>query len=174
MVNLSAQDEPQHILVESPAFKAGEALPRDYTREGRNLSPPLTWRHAPAGTKQFAVLVEDPGGSNPTPNVLWVLYGIPSEVTGIPEGVPAGATVSTPPELAGAMQGFGAYWSGDPGYRGPLPPHGTTHLYRFIVYALDAALDLKPGLDRMGLLRAIQGHVIGEGEIVATYRRETP
>lgn len=174
MVDLTAQGSPQTIIVESQAFKAGEPLPKDYALEGRNLSPPLTWRNLPAGTKQLAVLVEDPGGANPTPNVLWVLYKIPATTTGLPEHVPPGATLSTPAELAGAMQGVADYGSVEPGYRGPSPPRGAAHHYRFIVFALDAALDLKPNLDRMGLLRAMQGHVIGEGEIVATYQRQTP
>ncbi len=177
-VDLAAQSSPHPIIVESPAFKAGEPLPKDYALEGRNVSPPLTWRNVPAGTKELAVLVEDPGGANPTPNVLWVLYKIPAAATGLPEGVPPAATLSAPAALAGAMQGVAGYGSEEPGYRGPSPPRGAAHHFRFIVYALDAALELHrvgPGRqvlqtlvdDRLRQHRrrggSVAGHVVGLG-----------
>ena len=174
IVGVAAQGSSQKMIVESSAFKEGQPLPRDYAGEGRNVSPPLTWRNVPAGTKEFAVLSEDPDAGNPPPNVHWVLYRIPPAVQGLPEDVPPAVTLSSPTQLAGAMQGIGARRSGDPGYRGPSPPAGVTHHYRFVVYALDAVLDLKPNLDRAGLLQAIQGHIIGEGDITATYQRQTP
>ena len=161
---------PQKITVESPTLKADQAIPREYTADGRNLSPPLTWSSAPAGTKELAVVLQDPDAGNPPPFVHWVIYKIPPTAKGLPENVPFEPDTPMPPEIAGAIQGVSGFRR--PIYRGPAPPPGKVHHYHFIVYALDANLDLKAGLNRVELLDAIKGHVIGEGELVATYERK--
>jgi Raf kinase inhibitor-like YbhB/YbcL family protein len=157
------------IAVASPTLKANQPIPRDYTADGRNLSPPLTWSNVPAGTKEFAVICEDPDAGNPPPFVHWVIYKIPATAIGLPENIPFDPDVAMPSSIAGAIQGVSGFRR--PIYRGPAPPPGKVHHYHFIVYALDASLDLKPGLTRADLLAAIQGHVIGTGELVATYER---
>ena len=161
---------PQTLVVESPTLKADQAIPRDYTADGRNVSPPLTWRNVPAGAKELAVVLEDPDAGNPPPFVHWVLYKIPPTAGGVPENVPFEPEAKMPASIAGAIQGVSGFRR--PIYRGPAPPPGKVHHYHFVVFALDANLDLKPGLTRAELLDAIKGHVIGQGELVATYERK--
>ena len=161
---------PQPIVVESPTLKADQTIPRDYTADGRNVSPPLTWRNLPAGAKELAVVLEDPDAGNPPPFVHWVIYKIPPTATGLPENVPFEPGAPMPAAIAGAIQGVSGFRR--PIYRGPAPPPGKVHHYHFVVFALDADLDLKAGLNRAELLEAIKGHVIGQGELVAVYERK--
>jgi Raf kinase inhibitor-like YbhB/YbcL family protein len=167
--SLFAQTAPQKIVVGSPTLVADQRIPRDYTPDGRNVSPPLTWSQLPAGTKELAVICEDPDAGNPPPFTHWVVYRIPATANGLPEGLPIDPAAAMPAEIAGAIQGVSGFRR--PIYRGPAPPPGKPHHYHFVVYALDANLDLKPGLNRAELLTAIQGHVIGRGELVAIYER---
>ena len=167
---LSAQTTPQKIVVGSPALVADQTMSRDFTPDGRNLSPPLTWSNVPAGTKEIAVICEDPDAGNPPPFVHWVIYKIPATATGLPEGIPIDPAAPMPAAIAGAIQGVSGFRRAI--YRGPAPPPGKPHHYHFVVYALDADLGLKPGLTRADLLTAIDGHVIGQGEIVSIYERK--
>ena len=167
---LAAQSAPQTIVVGSPTLKMDQTMPRDYTPDGRNVSPPLTWTNVPAGARELAVICEDPDAGNPPPFVHWVIYRIPATAKGVPEGVPIDPAAPMPAEIAGAVQGTSGFRRAI--YRGPAPPPGKPHHYHFVVYALDANLDLKPGLVRAELLEAIKGHVIGQGELVAIYERK--
>ena len=168
----AAQGAPQKIVVESPTLKADQTIPRDYTADGRNVSPPLTWTGVPATAKELAIVLEDPDAGNPPPFVHWVIYKIPPTAKAIPEGISIDPAAKMPAEIAGAIQGVSGFRR--PIYRGPAPPPGKVHHYHFVVYALDADLDLKPGLTRADLVAAIQGHVIGQGELVALYERKAP
>ena len=165
----AAQPPDHEIVVESPAMTTGETMPRVYTPDGKNLSPPITWRNLPAGTREIAVLCSDFGAGNPPPWVHWIIYSIPGTATGLPEGLPILDDTPMPAELAGAIQGLNGWRR--PYYRGPAPPAGTPHLYHFTVYALDQELGLEPDLDREDLLRAMEGHIIGQGELVPVYER---
>jgi len=155
------------IKIESEVFGRNQAIPGKYTGEGQDISPPLRWSSLPEGTKQLALIVDDPDAPRPEPWVHWVLYNIPPNVDSLPEGIETRKTLKTP---AGAMQGENSW--GRIGYGGPmpLPGHGVHH-YRFKIYALDDELKLKPGLDKDGLLMVITGHILGEGELVGSYRR---
>jgi Raf kinase inhibitor-like YbhB/YbcL family protein len=145
------------IQVSSHAFEPGGAIPREYTGEGRDVSPPLAWSGLPEGARELALVCDDPDA--PRPFVHWVLYKIPAERSGLPEG-----------SVGAALEGKNDF--GGTGYRGPMPPRGHgTHRYRFRLYALDAELEVVAGLTRDELLRAIEGHVLAEGELVATYER---
>jgi Raf kinase inhibitor-like YbhB/YbcL family protein len=166
------QANAQTIAVRSPAIAADQPMPRDYTADGRNISPPLTWSGVPPGTQQLALVLEDPDAGNPPPFVHWVLYNLPPTVTGVPEAISIDPAAPMPAAIAGAIQGVSGFRR--PIYRGPAPPPGKPHHYHFVVYALDADLGLKPGLTRADLLAAIRGHVIGQGELVATYERTAP
>jgi Raf kinase inhibitor-like YbhB/YbcL family protein len=175
---LFAQAAPQKMTVESTAFKNGQTIPADYTADGKNVSPPLTWT-APAGTRELALILDDPDAPTPQPFVHWVIYKIPGTAKGLPEAIPAGAQV-TSGAAAGAIQGqngFGAFARRggpppEPGYRGPAPPPGKPHNYHFKVYALNAPLDAAEGLDKAALLKAMEGKIIAEGEIVGLYERK--
>ncbi|HVF17306.1 MAG TPA: YbhB/YbcL family Raf kinase inhibitor-like protein [Steroidobacteraceae bacterium] len=166
-----ARAEPQEITVTSPTLKHGEPVPRDHTPDGRNDSPALNWINAPTGTKEFAVLCEDPGVGNPPPFVHWIVYGIPGTAKGLPAAMPIDGS-PMPTDIAGTVQGLSGFRRAI--YRGPAPPPGKVHDYHFVVYALDSKIVTKPDqppLTRAQLLDLIEGHVIGKGELVATYRR---
>ena len=160
----------QKLVVDSPTMKAGAMMPRDYTPDGRNVSPPLTWSSVPTGTREFAVVCEDFDAGNPPPFVHWVIYKIPGSAKGLPENIPIDTSVPMPADVAGAVQGLNGFKRAM--YRGPAPPPGKPHGYHFVVYALDTALDLKPNLTRAELLEAIKGHVLAQGEIVPVYERK--
>lgn len=158
------------IQLISPAFGDGEPIPKKYTGDGEDLSPPLNWSDLPEGTKQLALICDDPDAPTEQPWVHWVLYHIPPDVTSLPEGIPPTERLDRP---QGAMQGKNSWPEGQTiGYRGPAPPagHGTHH-YHFRLYALDAELDLEPGISKARLLKAIEGHILAQGELVGTYER---
>ena len=113
------------------------------------------------------MIVEDPDAPRAEPWVHWVLYKIPADVRTLPEGIPPAPTLDVP---LGAMQGKNSW--GTDGYRGPAPPpgHGTHH-YHFRLYALDAPLRAAQGLDKPGLLAAMEGHILAQAELVGTYER---
>jgi Raf kinase inhibitor-like YbhB/YbcL family protein len=168
-----AAQEPAKVVVTSPAFKHGEPLPVDYTADGKNVSPPLTWSGLPAGTRGVAVIHEDPTAPTPQPFVHWVIYKIPATAKGLPENISADPATPMPAELAGAVQGVSGFRR--PGYRGPAPPKpGRVHEYHFIVYALGEPLQVEAGLTKAQLLEAMKGKIIGQGEIVGTYERKPP
>ena len=155
------------ISVKSSAFGQNQLIPRRYTGDGDDVSPPLTWSGIPAEAKQLALVVDDPDAPTRKPWVHWVIYAIPPEMDGLPEGIPTTEVASSP---AGARQGKNSW--GTISYRGPAPPpgHGTHH-YHFRLYALDAQLSLGPGADKQALLDAMSGHILAQGELVGTYER---
>ena len=166
----SGQTPPATFTVTSPTMKAGETIPADHTADGKNISPALAWSGVPAATREFAIIVDDPDVPMPQPFVHWVIYKIPGTAKGIPENIPIDAATPMPPEIAGAIQGISGFKR--PIWRGPAPPPGKPHRYHFTVFALDAALDLQPGLNKQQLLDAIKGHVIGQGQLIAIYERK--
>ncbi|NJD08897.1 MAG: YbhB/YbcL family Raf kinase inhibitor-like protein [Gemmatimonadetes bacterium] len=154
------------ITISSPAFPANGSMPPKYTCDGRNSSPPLTWRDLPAGTRSLALIVDDPDAPDPrAPKrtwVHWVLYDIPPTAPGLTEAASPGGL---PP---GAREGVNDW--GRTGYGGPCPPIGR-HRYFHKLFALDTLLT---GLDRptkAELEKAMAGHVLGQGELVGTYQR---
>ncbi|OFW43069.1 MAG: hypothetical protein A3J29_04320 [Acidobacteria bacterium RIFCSPLOWO2_12_FULL_67_14b] len=157
------------MTVTSPTLKANETIPKDHTADGKNLSPALAWSGAPAATNQFALVCDDPDAPMPGGFVHWVVYKIPATAKGLPAELPMDATLTAPPELAGAIQGLSGFKR--TGYRGPAPPPGKPHHYTFTVLALDAELPLESGLTRNQLMEAIKGHIIGQGSLVAIYER---
>lgn len=168
-----AQGSPQTITVTSPTLMPGQPVPRQHTPDGRNDSPALSWSGVPAGTRELMVFCEDPGVGNPPPFVHWVVYNIPATATGLPEALPIDAATPMPAGLAGAKQGLSGFRRAI--YRGPAPPVGAPHSYHFVVYALDAPIVQRPGtppMTRAELLDAAKGHIIGRGELVATYQRQ--
>jgi len=154
------------LVLSSPAFAHEGPIPAQYTCEGADISPPLEWRGAPAGTKSFVLIVDDPDAPDPkAPKmtwVHWVLYNIPASATGLEEdeakrGVPDGA-------LPGLND-----WKRT-GYGGPCPPIGR-HRYFHKLYALDTVLpDLGRPTKEM-LLGAMRGHVLDEAELIGTYQK---
>ena len=161
--------------ISSPAFGNNSPIPKRHTCDGENRSPGLAWTGAPAETKSFALICDDPDAPRPkkpgpTPWVHWVMYNIAGSVTQLPEGIPR---VAEPPQVAGAKQGKNSWDSDNTGYRGPMPPPGSgAHRYFFKLYALDTVVDLDPSkASKDALLRAIKGHVLAEGQVMCKYER---
>ncbi|MFZ1932702.1 MAG: YbhB/YbcL family Raf kinase inhibitor-like protein [Thermoguttaceae bacterium] len=154
------------IEITSSAFSQGQPIPKKYTGEGIDASPPLRWSNLPSGTKELALICDDPDAPRPKPWVHWVIYKIPADAKGLPEGVPHGRKLKEP---AGALQGENSFPA--TGYGGPMPPPGKPHRYYFKLYALDAPLQVEPGLEKDALLAKMKGHVLGQGELMGTYKR---
>ena len=151
------------MTITSSAFTNGGMIPKKYTADGPDVSPPLAFAGIPAGAKKIALICDDPDAPRGT-WVHWVIYNLPADTRQLPEHVP------TQPTLAnGARQGVND--SGSIGYRGPAPPSGT-HRYFFKAYALDTELDLQPGTTKAQLVKAMQGHILAQGELVGKYSRK--
>ena len=156
-----------NLQITSTAFSEGQPIPAKYSCEGSDISPPLQWiplGGTPANTKSFALIMDDPDAPVGT-WVHWVLYDLPPDTTELPEDVAKTQVIP-----GGAKQGLNTW----PrlGYGGPCPPPGKPHRYFFKLYALDAMLDLKPILTKKDLLKAMEGHVLAEGQLMGTYQRK--
>ena len=148
----------------SSGFREGQAIPALYTCEGRDISPPLAWTDPPAKTASFALISDDPDAPGKT-WVHWVLYNLPPSTRKLAAAFP------TDQELAdGTRQEMTDF--GRTGYGGPCPPSGT-HRYFFTLYALDAMLALSPGATKPQVEAAMQGRVLGQAQVMGTYRRKT-
>jgi Raf kinase inhibitor-like YbhB/YbcL family protein len=153
----------------SSAFENNGAIPQRHTGDGVDVSPELSWSNAPEGTVAYALIMDDPDAPSADPWVHWVIYGIPGTTSELGEDVPQTAFV---PDPAGALQGVNSWDTDNTGYRGPLPPAGDgVHHYHFKLYALDAALNLAAGATKAELLAAMEGHILGQAELVGTYER---
>lgn len=151
-----------NIELTSPAFEDGGTIPKQYTRDGPDVSPPLTWTPVPKGTKSLALICDDPDAPMGT-WVHWVIFNLPSDIGELPENVPALRALASR-----AKQGTNDF--GRIGYGGPCPPSGT-HRYYFKLYALDTELNLEAGATKAELLDAVDGHVLGEGRLMGRYSR---
>lgn len=154
------------LTLVSPAFAHQGDIPRRYTCEGDDLSPPLSWSDVPEGTRSFALVVDDPDAPDPAAPqmtwVHWVLFNLPSTVHELPEGV----TRETLP--AGTKEGRND-WKRT-GYGGPCPPIGR-HRYFHKLYALDTVLPDLGNPTKSELERALEGHVLARAELVGTYQK---
>ncbi|HEY1784355.1 MAG TPA: YbhB/YbcL family Raf kinase inhibitor-like protein [Pirellulales bacterium] len=157
------------MKLESSALAEGAKIDRRFTGDGEDVSPPLAWHDPPAGTRQFALVCDDPDAPSPQPWVHWLIYGIAADVERLPENLPAEPRLTGP---VAALQGHNSWTTGRViGYRGPQPPRGKPHHYHFRLYALDAPLDVPPGLDRAALEKAMAGHILARAELVGVYSR---
>lgn len=162
--------ENMAFTLTSSAFENGKPIPKKYTGEGSDVSPPLEWKGVPAGTRELALICEDPDAPTKEPWVHWVIYKIPPEVTSLPENVAKTSRLSQP---QGALQGKNSWPSGQTiGYRGPMPPPGHgRHRYYFRLYALDAKLVIEPGVTKSVLWLNLKDHIVGQAELMGTYER---
>jgi Raf kinase inhibitor-like YbhB/YbcL family protein len=151
------------LTLTSSAFQHEASIPESYTCEGADVSPPLAWTGAPAGTKSFALIVDDPDAPDPkAPKmtwVHWVIVDLPPAATGLPER----ASRALP---AGAREGVNdwkrAAWGG------PCPPIGR-HRYFFKLYALDTLLPALTSPSKPELEQAMKGHVLEQAQLMGTY-----
>ncbi len=144
------------LTLYSGAFKDGGLIPPQYTCEGEGISPPLAIDGIPAGTKTLALVVDDPDAPGGTWD-HWIVFNIPPSTSAVGPG-------QEPPGTQGDNS-----W-GRPGWGGPCPPSGE-HRYIFMLYALDGELGLSAGASRDEVLGAMQGHVLGQAQLVGRYRK---
>lgn len=154
-------DEEPSLRVESSAFATNGQIPQQFTADGDDISPPLTWSGAPEGTAGFAIVVEDPDAFDPEAPaatfVHWIVTGIPGSITSLEAG--------ELPEPA--VEGTNSY--GNQGWDGPSPSVGR-HRYVFKVYALDVQLDAA-GITWAELFGTMNRHVLAKGELIGTYEK---
>lgn len=151
----------------SSAFQSELTIPKKFTCDGEDLSPALQWKEAPAGTKSFALIMDDPDAP-PGTWVHWLIYDLPAGLVSLAEGV---AKTENGPQ--GSKQGL--VWGVDTfskvGYYGPCPPPGKPHRYYFKLYALDTLLNLPPKATKPQLEAKIKGHILGQATLMGTYGR---
>ena len=159
------------IKITSSAFEEGQRIPKKYTGEGDDVSPPLAWSGVPEKPRNWCSSATIPTPPPPEPWVHWVIYKIPANVTSLKEDIPRKTRLTDPP---GTLQGKNSWPDNGQniGYRGPMPPpgHGTHHYY-FKLYALEAKLAVEAGMDKKSLLKDIEDHIIAEGQLMGTYSR---
>ncbi len=161
MSELRKASDAADFSLSSAAFRDGGVIPRDYTCDGRDISPPLLVANVPRAAKSLALIMEDPD-SMAGNWIHWTLWNIDSHVDTIEEN-------ELPKNTVTGVNDFGKH-----GYGGPCPKEGT-HRYYFRLYAIDSALDLQPHLTQAHTLREAMGsHIIAETELMGRYRRRPP
>ena len=152
------------LVITSPAFTDGAAIPSSFTCEGRDISPALAWAGVPPGTKSLALIIDDPDAPDPAAPkrvwVHWVVYDLPPDSGGLPEGAKG--------LPAGAQQGLNDWQR--KAYGGPCPPIGR-HRYFFKLYALDARLGALATPTKAAVENAMAGHVLAEAVLMGTYQK---
>jgi Raf kinase inhibitor-like YbhB/YbcL family protein len=171
----------EKIRVKSPSFKEGGLIPKQYTCDGQNISPPLTWTGVPSAAKSLVLICDDPDAPKGT-WVHWVVFNIPPDVLFLAPGagketdtiedyMPRGGRGRGKPVLV--FTTFGVHGTTDfkrVGYGGPCPPSGT-HRYYFKLYALDTMLNLQNEATKASVEKAMEGHILAEGQLMGKYKR---
>ncbi len=151
------------MKITSPAFEEGELIPKKYTCDGSNASPPLKWDSVPAGTESIAIICEDPDAPSGT-WVHWILFNLPAECRELAENIPDDETLHD-----STRQGINDF--GSIGYSGPCPPWGI-HRYFFKIFALDCTLDIVHLVDKDILNLAMGDHILATGQLMGIYQRK--
>jgi Raf kinase inhibitor-like YbhB/YbcL family protein len=151
------------FTLSSSAFGLGEPIPARYSCEGEDLSPPLAWSGVPAEARSLALIVDDPDAPHDV-FTHWVVFDLPAGARALPEGVAKAERLDS-----GGVQGRNDF--GSLGYRGPCPPRGAPHHYRFTLYALNATVNLRPGASKQDLVEAIRDRILAKAELIGIYRR---
>ncbi len=152
----------KQIEIHSPTFENNELIPKDYTCDGKDISPPLSWSGIPENTKSLVLICDDPDAPMGT-WVHWVIYNMPPASKGLQEGV-----IPLPDLPYDTKQGINDFKK--VGYSGPCPPSGT-HRYFFKLYALNTKLNLKSNATKNQLLAAMKGHILSQTELIGKYKR---
>jgi Raf kinase inhibitor-like YbhB/YbcL family protein len=151
------------IQLSSTAFKEGEAIPVAYTCDGKNISPPLSWASVPQGAQSLALIVDDPDAPAGT-WVHWVVFNLSPALSSLSEGASSSGSQDT-----FGMAGTSSFRKS--GYGGPCPPKGKPHRYFFKLYVLDILLGLKSGASKADVEKAMQAHILAQGQLMGTYGR---
>jgi Raf kinase inhibitor-like YbhB/YbcL family protein len=161
----AARQSDKGFHLTSAAFEADAAIPARFSCSGANLSPALAWTDPPAGTRSFALIVDDPDAPSATPVVHWLIYDIPAMQRGLEENTLRKATLPN-----NVKQGKNT--AGKIGYGGPCPDPGKVHHYFFKLYALDYTPDLRPKLKIADVEAALKDHVLAKSELIGRFQRE--
>lgn len=146
------------MIIQSPAFEHQQPIPKKYTCQGENVSPPLSFGEIPKGAKSLVLIVEDPDAPIGTFD-HWIVWNLDPNVSGLKEGA----------RIASAFQGRNGF--GNSSYGGPCPPPGDPHRYFFKLFALNTNLDLPPSSSKKNVEAAMQGHIIDSAELIGTFKR---
>ena len=149
------------MSLSSTAFKDGQPIPVNYTCDGKNISPQLSWSGAPGNTQSLALIVDDPDAPSGV-WTHWILFNLPADTSELPEDFARSSST--------AKQGTNDFKK--PGYGGPCPPGGKAHRYFFRIYALDTTLNLPAGASRKEIDAAMAKHVLAMGQLMGTYQRK--
>lgn len=160
---MSAQLMSGTFSLMSPAFSNNKFIPNTYACDGANISPSLSWTNIPLNTKSFALIVDDPDAEEKV-WVHWLIFNIPATVTSLPEGANT--------NFISGVTDFYYMRHGVWQYVGPCPPKGVHH-YHFTLYALDIMLNLSEQATKEDVIKAMQGHVLGQAEVIGLYQRQT-
>jgi hypothetical protein len=145
------------IQITSSAFTEGGKIPRLYTCDDQDVSPPLMWTGVPTNTVSLALIMDDPDAPSGT-FVHWVLYNLPPNITSLEQA-----------KNGGGEDGKNDF--GKIGYGGPCPPRGSNHRYFIKVYALDQAPELKAGATKAQVEKVMKGHILAQGQLIGRYGR---
>jgi len=145
------------IQIKSSAFSEGDKIPRLYSCDDKNISPPISWTGVPSDTVSVALIMDDPDAPMGT-WVHWVVFNLSPDVTELEQGKSGDDTEG--------KNDFGRV-----GYGGPCPPKGSNHRYFIKVYALDRMLDLKEGVTKAQVESAMRGHILAQGQLMGKYGR---
>ena len=151
------------LSLSSAAFTEGDRIPEQYTCEGSDISPPLSWNDVPEGTKSFVLICDDPDAPMGTWD-HWLIYNIPADSEGLSEAVPTDESLTD-----GSKQGLNSWEKKS--YGGPCPPPGDPHRYFFKLYALDTMLTLTGDADKSTLENEMQEHILAEAQLMGTFSR---
>lgn len=154
--------ETMEIKLTTTAFQEGEQIPKKYTCDGENISPPLEWSGIPQETQSIALICDDPDAPMGT-WVHWVVFNIPASLNKLSEKIPDNKVLEH-----GTSQGSNDFRK--IGYGGPCPPSGI-HRYFFKIYSLDKRIELTPGATKGELLHEMSGHILAEGKLMGKYSR---
>lgn len=153
------------MKLSSDAFDDGGSIPSKFTCDGEDISPPLSISEIDKKTNSLALVVDDPDAPGGTFD-HWLIWNISADINSIPQGVPTEDLIK---ELGGANQGKNDF--GQIGYRGPCPPTGPSHRYRFKLYALNDVLELESGASKRDLENAMEDHILQKADLTGTYKR---
>src|SRR5215469_4346603 len=165
LVDMPGNTGKAKLTVTSAEVKTDVLIPNENSSFGKSLSPQVTWTKGPASTKSYVVAMEDSDAqARGAPITHWVAFNIPASTTSLPAGLPPQGTAAVPTGMA-----FGNNIRGMPAYMGPGTPPKATHHYHLEVLAIDTTLPLMSGATRADIAMAIQGHVVGTGEVVGLF-----
>jgi Raf kinase inhibitor-like YbhB/YbcL family protein len=155
--------------LKSRGFKDGDEIPLQFTADGDDISPPLSWSGHPPNTVSFALVVKDSDVRDKDKGIQWVLWNIPATTRALPQGVP-----NNPVLQDGSCQGRNDFQK--VGYSGPRLAQVSEHHYEFTLYALDSKLTLKAGSTCAQLIVDMgghrPGHILAQTQLVGRFKPE--